>query len=97
VKKILCALFVAVLAGACNSSGNTASIAVERAEAPVRKACPSFRNGEFSRDSSRTYGTEQITTFQNGSAFNCRCVVKVADATPKCQQVRRFVLGDIES
>jgi hypothetical protein len=97
VKKIFCLLAVAVLAAGCNSSGTTASIAVDRADGPVRKACPAFRKGEFAPDSSRTYGVEQITTFQNGSAFNCRCVVKASDATPNCQQVRRFVLGDIES
>jgi hypothetical protein len=89
-------LVIALAISGCVSPGTTASIPVARAEVSIRQACPAFRSGEFARDSSRTYGVEQITTFQNGSPFNCRCVVKTEGATPRCQQVRRFVLGDIE-
>ena len=95
VKLLLPAFAVALLCSACVPE-TTASIAIARAEAPVRQFCPAFKTGDFSKDSARSYGTEQITTFQNGSPFNCRCIVKSVDQTPSCSQVRRFSLGVIE-
>ncbi len=88
---------VAALLLACAACSNsTGSIQTDRAEAPVRQFCPAFRTGPFSLDASRSYGAEIITTFRNESRFNCRCVVKSAAQAPNCQQVRRFVLGNIE-
>jgi hypothetical protein len=86
---------IALLISACVPEA-TANINIVRAEAPVRKSCPAFKTGSFSSDSARSYGSEQITTFKNETKFNCRCVVKSAEQAPVCQQVRRFVLGDIE-
>ncbi len=91
-------VFVTALAlacAACNTS--TQGIQTSRAETSIRKACPAFKTGPFSNDAARSYGSEQITTFRNDSKFNCRCVVKSAEQAPVCQQVRRFVLGDIEN
>jgi hypothetical protein len=95
MKNTISAAVLALLCAAC-VPGTTASIAVSRAEAPVRQFCPAFRAGAFSQDSARTYGAEQVTTFQNGSRFNCLCVVKSSADAPRCSQVRRFVLGNIE-
>jgi hypothetical protein len=81
---------LALLCGACVSS--TSSIDISRAEEPIRQFCPAFKSGSFSPDSSRTYGSEQVSTFQNGSPFNCRCLVKAQDQTPSCQQVRRLLV-----
>jgi hypothetical protein len=94
MKSILAALVFALLCGACTTT--TSGISTDRAEVSVRKFCPAFKTGAFTSDSARTYGNEQITTFQNGSRFNCRCLASQRDATPSCQQVRRFVLGNIE-
>ena len=94
MKMVVSAILVALFCAACNAT--TASIPVERADASVRKFCPAFRKGPFVQDSARTYGSEQVTTFQNGSRFNCRCLVKDSSESPRCNQVRKFVLGDIE-
>jgi hypothetical protein len=94
LKKFAIVAALALACAACNAS--TQSIQPDRAETPVRKSCAAFKTGSFSSDSARSYGTEQITTFKNASQFNCRCVVKSAEQAPVCQQVRRFVLGDIE-
>ena len=94
--KLLLSAFAIALFGAACTPDTTASIAIARAEAPVRQFCPAFKTGDFSKDSARSYGTEQITTFQNGSPFNCRCIVKSANQTPSCSQVRRFSLGVLE-
>ncbi|MGL4575708.1 MAG: hypothetical protein ACRCV9_13075 [Burkholderiaceae bacterium] len=83
----------ALLLGACNQT--TASISVDRADASVRRFCPAFRVGVYTNDASRTYGTEQITTYRNESRFNCRCVVKTVNDKPACAQVKRFTLGDL--
>jgi hypothetical protein len=69
---------------------STASISINRAEAPVRQSCPAFRSGgAITVQSSRTYGAEQITMFENGSGVACRCVVTSATDTPRCAQVAR--------
>jgi hypothetical protein len=94
VKHFIIVTALALACASCNAS--TQSIQADRAEVSVRKACPAFKTGAFTSDSSRSYGSEQITTFKNASKLNCRCVVKSADQTPSCKQVRRFVLGDIE-
>jgi hypothetical protein len=88
------ALALLLLCGACTAT--TSGIAPDRADVSVRKSCPAFKSGPFTQDSARTYGDEQITTFKNGSRFNCRCLATQRDAMPACQQVRRFVLGNIE-
>ena len=88
VKNLICAAALALLCASCNST--TASISETRAEAPVRKACPAFRTGNFTSAAARTYGAEQITTFQNSSNFQCRCIVKSVDQPPVCNQVRPF-------
>ncbi|MGL5116207.1 MAG: hypothetical protein ACRC7G_15955 [Beijerinckiaceae bacterium] len=80
---------VALLLAACMPE-STASIAINRAEAPVRQSCPAFRNGSaITVQSSRTYGAEQITNFENGSGVACRCVVTTATDLPRCAQVAR--------
>jgi membrane-bound lytic murein transglycosylase B len=89
VKNLICAAALALLCASCNSI-TTASISESRAEAPIRQACPAFRSGIFTSAAARTYGAEQITTFQNGSNFQCRCIVKSADQAPVCNQVRPF-------
>jgi hypothetical protein len=94
MKNSLLALGLLLLCGACTAT--TSGIATDRAEISVRKSCPAFKTGLFQQDSARTYGNEQITTFQNGSRFNCRCLANQLTASPSCQQVRRFVLGNIE-
>ncbi|MGL4636054.1 MAG: hypothetical protein ACRCWF_08745 [Beijerinckiaceae bacterium] len=94
MKNVLGAMIVALLVSACTTT--TSGIATSRADAQVRQFCPAFKTGAFSQDSARTYGAEQVTTFQNGSKFNCRCIAKALDQAPSCQQVRRFVLGNIE-
>jgi hypothetical protein len=81
---------LALLCGACVSS--TSSIDINLVEAPIRQFCPAFKFGAFSPDSARTYGAEQVSTYQNGSPFNCRCLVKGAGQTPSCQQVRRLLV-----
>ncbi len=80
---------LALLASACVSD-TTASIDTARAEAPIRKFCPAFRTGAFTADAARTYGTEQITNFRNGSRFSCRCVSKGPGLTPTCDQVASY-------
>jgi hypothetical protein len=95
VKRLLVAAALALLLTSCNSL-TTASISETRAEAPVRKACPAFRVGEFTAEGARSYGGEQITTFRNDTNFHCRCIAKAADQAPSCNQVRRFSLGNIE-
>jgi starvation-inducible outer membrane lipoprotein len=87
-------IVIAMLVAACTTT--TSAIDTQRADAFVRQSCPAFKTGVFKQDSARTYGTEQVTTFQNGSSFNCRCIAKAADQALSCQQVRRFVLGNIE-
>jgi hypothetical protein len=88
VKNLICASALALMCVSCNST--TASISETRAEAPIRQACPAFRSGSFTSAAARTYGAEQITTFQNSSNFQCRCIVKSADQPPVCNQVRPF-------
>jgi hypothetical protein len=88
VKNLLLAGALALFCTSCNST--TSSISEARAEAPIRQACPAFRTGNFSSAAARTYGAEQITTFQNGSNFQCRCIAKTADQLPVCNQVRPF-------
>lgn len=83
---------LALLVSACSST-TTTSIDVSRAEAVVRKACPAFRSGSFAADAARTYGTEQITNFGNGSRFTCRCVAKDSGAAPSCSQFVRHGTG----
>lgn len=80
---------LALLVSAC-SPETTASIDIARAESPIRKACPAFRTGDFKPDAARTYGSEQITNFQNGSRFTCRCVVRNASSAPSCAQVAKL-------
>jgi hypothetical protein len=80
---------LALLVSACVPE-TTASIDIARADSPVRLACPAFRNGPFKADAARTYGSEQITNFQNGSRFSCRCVVKEIGRSPACAQVARY-------
>jgi hypothetical protein len=80
---------VALLVSACVPE-TTASIDIARADSPVRSFCPAFRSGAFAPDAARTYGSEQITNFQNGSRFTCRCVVKDAGSAPSCAQVARL-------
>ncbi len=92
--RLLTAGALALLCVSCNTT--TASISETRAEAPVRMSCPAFRAGPFVAEGSRTYGSEQITTFRNDTNFHCRCIAKAADQAPSCSQVRRFKLGRIE-
>ncbi len=80
---------IGLLVAACTPE-TTASIDIARADSVVRKACPAFREGTFAPDASRTYGAEQITNFQNGSRFTCRCVVKDSSTAPSCAQVAKF-------
>jgi hypothetical protein len=80
---------VALLVAACTPE-TTASIDIARADSVVRTSCPAFRQGAFAPEASRTYGTEQITNFRNGSRFACRCVVKDAGSAPACAQVAAF-------
>jgi hypothetical protein len=80
---------LALLLAACVPQ-TTASIDIARAEAPVRQFCPAFRTGTFQADAARSYGGEQITNFQNGSRFTCRCVSKEPGQVPRCDQVARF-------
>ncbi|MFM9975646.1 MAG: hypothetical protein ACKVON_13860 [Beijerinckiaceae bacterium] len=93
MKHTICALALALLCAACNTISTTASIETTRAEIPVRNACPAFKTGNFSSESARTYGIEQITNFKNDSQFNCRCIAKTLNATPTCSQVRRLRPG----
>ncbi|MGL4242564.1 MAG: hypothetical protein ACRCTI_15750 [Beijerinckiaceae bacterium] len=88
MKHVLAAA-LALLLAACVSD-TTASIDAARAEAPVRQSCPAFRSGAFTADAARTSGAEQITNFQNGSRFTCRCVAKSQSVAPSCQQVAKF-------
>jgi hypothetical protein len=78
-----------LLVSACTPV-TTSSIDVARVESPIRQSCPAFRQGSFAPDAARTYGTEQITNFQNGSRFTCRCVVRDASSAPSCAQVTKF-------
>lgn len=94
MKKPFVTAAIILLCVACQSA--TTSISESRAEASVRQSCPAFRSGPFSVDGARSYGTEQITTFKNASTFNCRCIARSAEQEPKCSQVRRFTLGNIE-
>lgn len=94
MKRLFAAAALALLCASCNAS--TAGISETRAETPVRQACPAFRRGVFMAEGARTYGSEQITTFRNDSAFHCRCIVKSESETPSCSQVRRFSLGRID-
>jgi hypothetical protein len=89
MKYAVFATALALLLSACVPE-TTASIDIARAEAPVRKFCPAFRSGAFTADAARTYGSEQITNFQNGSRFTCRCVSKGSGAAPTCDQVAKF-------
>jgi uncharacterized lipoprotein YajG len=86
--KLLISAAAVLLLAACMPE-TTASIAINRAEAPVRQFCPAFRAGTFAVQSSRTYGAEQITMFENGSGVACRCTVSNATDTPRCAQVAR--------
>jgi hypothetical protein len=88
VKNLICATALALFCASCHST--TASIGESRAEAPIRLACPAFRSGSFTSAAARTYGAEQITTFQNSSNFQCLCIVKSADQRPVCNQIRPF-------
>jgi hypothetical protein len=88
------ALGLALLTAACTST--TSGIEMVVAESSVRQFCPAFKKGDFAQDSARTYGSEQITTYRNQSKFNCRCVSREINSTPRCKQVVRFVLGNIE-
>jgi hypothetical protein len=92
--RILIGFALAALLAACTQT-TTSSIPVERVEAQVRQACPAFRQGTYSVDSARSYGSEQATTFKNESNFNCRCIARDAASAPTCRQVRRFVLGTL--
>ncbi len=94
VKNPFAAAAIILLCAACQTA--TTSISESRAEASIRKFCPAFRSGPFAVDGARTYGTEQITTFKNASTFHCRCIARSAEQEPKCSQVRRFTLGNIE-
>jgi hypothetical protein len=87
MKFILGAALALLVAGCVET---TASIDTARAESPIRKSCPAFREGSFAASAARTYGSEQITNFSNGSRFTCRCVVKGAGLTPTCAQVARL-------
>jgi hypothetical protein len=93
--KLLTSAAAGLLLAACMPE-TTASIAINRAEAPVRQFCPAFRAGTFAVQSSRTYGAEQITMFENGSGVACRCVVSNATDTPRCAQVARSRVIRIE-
>jgi hypothetical protein len=95
VKRFLTVGALALLAASCNNTF-TQGISESRAEAPIRRFCPAFRNGSFAADMSRSYGAEQITTFRNETSFHCRCIAKTADEAPVCSQVRRFSLGRVE-
>ncbi len=88
VKNSIFAFAFALLCASCNST--TSGISESRADPQVRKACPAFRMGGFSSASARTYGTEQVTIFKNGSRFECRCIVKSAEGLPVCNQTRSF-------
>jgi hypothetical protein len=87
MKCILGAALALLVAGCVDT---TASIDIVRAESPIRKSCPAFREGPFTADAARTYGSEQITNFRNASRVTCRCVVKDAGQTPSCAQVARY-------
>jgi hypothetical protein len=87
MRYVVSAAFALLVAGCVDT---TASIDIARVESPVRKACPAFRDGPFTPDAARTYGGEQITNFQNGSRFTCRCVVRDSSSAPACAQVARF-------
>jgi hypothetical protein len=95
MKKAFLSLATVLLVSGCTSS-NTASIATSSVEPQVRQFCPAFKRGEFETDSARSYGSERVTTFQNGSRFNCRCFIRTAGSSPTCSQVRRFTLGNID-
>jgi hypothetical protein len=95
MKLPIAALFALLLAACMPES--TASISINRAEAPVRQFCPAFRSGgAITVQSSRTYGSEQITMFDNGSGVACRCTVSSATDTPRCAQVARSRVIRIE-
>jgi hypothetical protein len=94
MKKIFLTVVLVVMCAACTTT--TTGIDLTLAETPVRQSCPAFKSGSFAEDSARTYGKEQITTFRNESRFNCRCISREINSAPACQQVRRFVLGNIE-
>jgi hypothetical protein len=94
VKKLFCAAALAILCASCNTT--TATISETRAEASIRKACPAFRTGSFTTAVGRTYGAEQITTFQNASRFQCRCLAKSESEVPTCNQVRPFSASQLQ-
>jgi hypothetical protein len=91
--KLAMAAALVLLCAGCNATSTTASIGMDRAEIPVRQACPAFRTGSFSTEAARTYGIEQITNFRNDSPFSCRCIAKTLSAAPVCSQVRRLRPG----
>jgi hypothetical protein len=93
--RFFAAVTLAAVAAACTQT-TTASIPIERVEAQVRQFCPAFRQGEFSVDSARTYGGEQVTTYKNGSTANCRCIARDSTSSATCKQVRRFTLGNLD-
>jgi hypothetical protein len=94
VNKLFCAAALALLCVSCNAT--TTAISETRAEASIRKACPAFRSGSFTTAAGRTYGTEQITTFQNASRFQCRCLAKSQNEVPVCTQVRPFSASQLQ-